>query len=255
VLEFPETLVESLRNEAFHLYDNAFEIMAHGLSLHRHQILSDIDLAQHTEYSREVMAFDLDQIYMSKVKTLYASIVEFISQAQSHLSPEFANNVYDLRGACGNIVQSVKEIKHLRKNMSVNIMSENDDVRREYNRIRTELGMLMRSLDDLRRSGGEGGDILELDDFKVRAEEQNAAAIDTLDTLIRERRITAAAATSLMNDLDYARNVVWNLAEMGAILFGAHDANEHAAALLVALDADDIEDMAADAPETCEPET
>lgn len=255
VVEFPETLLEALRNEALHLYDNAFEIMAHGLSLHRHQILSDIDLTQHTEYSREVMAFDLDQIYMSKVKTLYASIVEFISQAQSHLPPEFANNVYDLRGACGNIVQSVKEIKHLRKNMSVNIRSENDDVRREYNRIRTELGMLMRTLDDLRRSGGEGGDILELDDFKVRAEEQNATAIDTLDTLIRERRITAAAATSLMNDLDYARNVVWNLAEMGAILFGAHDANEHAAALLVALDADDIEDMAADAPETCEPET
>jgi len=250
VVEFPETLLEAVRNEAVHLYDNAFEIMAHGLSLHRHQILSDIDLAQHTEYSREVMDFDLDQVYMSKVKTLYASIVEFISQAQSHLPPEFASNVYDLRGACGNIVQSVKEIKHLRKNMSVNIRSDNDDVRREYNRIRTELGMLMRTLNDLRQSADEGGDILELDDFKVRAEEQNVAAIDTLDTLIRERRITAAAATSLMNDLDYARNVVWNLAEMGAILFGAHDANEHAAALLVALDADDIEDMAADAPET-----
>ena len=250
VIEFPETLLEALRNEAFHLYDNAFEIMAHGLSLHRHQILSDIDLEQHTEYSREVMDFDLDEVYMSKVKTLYASIVEFISQAQSHLPPEFASNVYDLRGACGNIVQSVKEIKHLRKNMSANITSDNEDVRREYNRIRTELGMLMRTLNDLRQSADEGGDILELDDFKVRAEEQNVAAIDTLDTLIRERRITAAAATSLMNDLDYARNVVWNLAEMGAILFGAHDANEHAAALLVALDADDIEDMAADAPET-----
>ena len=250
VVEFPETLLEAVRNEAVHLYDNAFEIMAHGLSLHRHQILSDIDLEQHTEYSREVMDFDLDEVYMSKVKTLYASIVEFISQAQSHLPPEFASNVYDLRGACGNIVQSVKEIKHLRKNMSVNIRSDNDDVRREYNRIRTELGMLMRTLNDLRQSADEGGDILELDDFKVRAEEQNVAAIDTLDTLIRERRITAAAATSLMNDLDYARNVVWNLAEMGAILFGAHDANEHAAALLVALDADDIEDMAADAPET-----
>ena len=248
VIEFPETLLEALRNEAFHLYDNAFEIMTHGLSLHRHQVLSDIDLAQHTEYSREVMDFDLDQIYMSKVKTLYASIVEFISQAQSHLPPEFASNVYDLRGACGNIVQSVKEIKHLRKNMSANITSDNDDVRREYNRIRTELGMLMRTLDELRHSGDEGGDILELDDFKVRAEEQNATAIDTLDTLIRERRITAALATSLMNDLDYARNVVWNLAEMGGILFGAHDANEHAAALLVALDEDDIENLASDEP-------
>ena len=250
VVEFPETLLEAVRNEAVHLYDNAFEIMAHGLSLHRHQILSDIDLDKHTEYSREVMDFDLDQIYMTKVKTLYAAIVEFISQAQSHLPPEFASNVYDLRNACGNIVQSVKEIKHLRKNMSANIASDNDDVRREYNRIRTELGMLMRTLEELRQSGFENGDILELDEFKVRAEEQNATAIDTLDTLIRERRITAVQATSLMNDLDYARNVVWNLAEMGGALFGAHDADDHAAALLVALDEDDIENLATDEPKT-----
>jgi len=246
VIEFPETLLEAVRNEAIHLYDNAFEIMAHGLSLHRHQILSDIDLAQHTEYSREVMDFDLDEIYMSKVKTLYAAIVEFISQSQNQLPPEFASNVYELRNACGDIVQSVKEIKHLRKNMSVNITSDNDDVRREYNRIRTELGMLMRTLHELRQSGFEDSDILELDDFKVRAEEQNAAALDTLDTLIRERRITATLGTSLMNDLDYARNVVWNLAEMGGVLFGVHDANEHAAALLVALDEDDIADLADD---------
>lgn len=249
VIEFPETLVEALRNETIHLYDNAFEVMAHGLSLHRHQILSDIDLAQHTEYSREVMDFDLDQIYMSKIKTLYAAIVEFISRAQNQLPPDFASSVYDLRQACGNIVQSVKEIKHLRKNMSVNIKSENDDVRREYNRIRTELGMLMRTLDELRHSESLDGDILDLDHFKVQAEEQNATAIDTLDTLIREQRITATLGTSLMNDLDYARNVVWNLAEMGGILFGVNDADENAAALLVALDADDIEDMACDEPE------
>jgi len=249
VIEFPETLVEALRNETVHLYDNAFEVMAHGLSLHRHQILSEIDLAQHTEYSREVMDFDLDQIYMSKVKTLYAAIVEFISKAQSHLPPEFASSVYDLRAACGNIVQSVKEIKHLRKNMSINIKSDNDDVRREYNRIRTELGMLMRTLDELRHSDSLDGDILDLDHFKVQAEEQNTVAIDTLDTLIREQRITATLGTSLMNDLDYARNVVWNLAEMGGVLFGAYDAEENAAALLVALDEDDIEDMTSEKPE------
>ncbi|HEY9079886.1 Na/Pi symporter [Magnetovibrio sp.] len=243
VIEFPETLLEAVRNETIHLYDNAFEIMAHGLSLHRHQILSDIDLAQHTEYSREVMNFDLDQIYMTKVKTLYAAIIEFISQAQNQLPPDFANNLYELRHACGNIVQSVKEIKHLRKNMSINIVSENDDVRREYNRIRTELGQLMRTIDALRQPDGESADVLDLDDFKVRTEEQSTASINTLDSLIRERRITATAGTSLMNDLGYARNVIWNLAEMGAILFGARDSHDHAAAMLVALDEDDIDDM------------
>lgn len=244
VVEFPETLLEAVRNEAIHLYDNAFEVMAHGLSLHRHEILSDIDLEQHTQNSREVMDFDLDHVYLTKVKSLYSAIVEYISRVQNQLPTDNASDIYDLRRACGNIVQSVKDTKHLRKNMSINIVSDNPDIRREYNLIRAQLGMLMRTLDELRGGETDEIDLLDLDDFKIQAEQDNIAANGTLDTLIRTQRIPAAVGTSLMNDLDYARNVVWNLTEMGSILFGARDANEHAATLLVALDQDDIEDLA-----------
>lgn len=246
VVEFPETLLEAVRNEAIHLYDNAFEIMAHGLSLHRHDILSDIDLEQHTQHSREVMDFDLDQVYLTKVKSLYSAIVEYISRVQNQMPADYASEIYDLRRACGNIVQSVKDTKHLRKNMSLNISSDNADIRREYNLIRAQLGMLMRTLDELRDGETDEIDLLDLDDFKIQVEQDNIAANGTLDTLIRTQRIPAAVGTSLMNDLDYARNVVWNLTEMGSILFGAHDANEHAATLLVALDQDDIEDLASE---------
>ena len=39
VLEFPETVLSSLKKEVWHLFDSAFEIMAHGMNLHRTEIL------------------------------------------------------------------------------------------------------------------------------------------------------------------------------------------------------------------------
>jgi len=42
--DIPDTAIESVRKETFHLYENSFAIIAHGLSLHRHDILSDRDM-------------------------------------------------------------------------------------------------------------------------------------------------------------------------------------------------------------------
>ncbi|MBF0249882.1 MAG: Na/Pi cotransporter family protein, partial [Alphaproteobacteria bacterium] len=244
VVEFPETLLEAVRNEAIHLYDNAMEILAHGLSLHRHHIHSDVDLEEWTRKDRTVFEFDLDTIYMRKVKVLFAAIVEYISRIQNQLPPEYANDIYELRKACGDIVQGVKDVKHLRKNMSLYVKSDNEDIRREYNRLRVVLGQMMRTVDLVRQDGDF--DALDLDDFKLAMESDNAAANGTLDALIRDRRITAVMATSLMNDIDYARDLVWNLSEVGAVLFGARDQEDRAAEMLIALDQDDIEDMASD---------
>lgn len=42
--ELPDTAIAAVRKESIHLYNNAFAIIAHGLSLHRHDILSENDL-------------------------------------------------------------------------------------------------------------------------------------------------------------------------------------------------------------------
>lgn len=243
VVDFPETLLEAVRNESIHLYDNALEIIAHGLSLHRSDINSNMDLKHLVNSSRRVMDFDLDALYMSKVKVLFSAIIDFISRMQNQLPPEYANDIYDLRRACGNIVQSVKDVKHLRKNMSTYIPSENEDIRREYNRIRRNIGELLRLLNEIRTEDPEHADLFDLDEFKLRMEQNNSAANGKLDKLIRKERISAIMGTSLMNDIDYARSVVWSLTEVGSVLFGARDMDEHAAEMLIALDQDDIEQL------------
>ena len=57
VMDFPETLLEAVRKETVHLYDNAFEIIAHGLNLHRTEILTAKDLEKLINNDREIHDF------------------------------------------------------------------------------------------------------------------------------------------------------------------------------------------------------
>jgi len=244
--DFPETLLEAVRQEAIHLYNNAFEIMAHGLNLDRSVIVSRADLGEYVATNRKLIEIDLERTYNNKVKALYASILEFISKAQTDLPPDLAARLYELRDACLGIVTCVKEIKHLRKNISTYTRSDNEDIRREYNKFRIQVAEVMREIDILEGGDEEDRDILALDEFKVAIAEDNIIATGVMDTLIREGRITATMATSLMNDLGYARNAIWHLTDVAKALFGARDEQSKEAEELMSLTEDDVNEMHAD---------
>jgi len=241
--DFPETLLEAVRHETAHLYDNAFNIMANGLNFQRSVILSEIDLDAHAENNRKLIEFDLDAAYNHKVKSLYADILEFISKAQTQLPPDFAERLFELRDSCIGIVASVKGIKHLRKNISNYTRSGNRDIRREYNNLRVQIAEVMREIALLEETTDEDRDIFALDEFKVTFDDGNIIATGKLDTLIRDERITAVMATSLMNDLGYAREAVWHLIEVAKALYGAKDALSKEAETLISLTEDDLNEM------------
>ena len=71
-----------MQKELFHPYDNASEVLAHGISLSRTDLLSEKELDQIVRESRQVMHIDIDEHYSLNVKSLYAAIVEFNSHAQ-----------------------------------------------------------------------------------------------------------------------------------------------------------------------------
>ena len=246
VIDFPETLLESVRNELLHLYDNALEVMAHGLSLHRTMIHSERDIRAATQGNREVMEFDLDALYENKVKVLYAAILDFISRAQTSLPTPFADQLYELRHAARLIVQSVKQVKHLRKNVTGYVRSDNPHIRREYNILRIQIAMVMRELNRLRLENEEERDTLDLDQFKVTIEEESGVTNGTLDALIRDQKISAHMGSSLMNDHGYARDVVWNLVDLGQALFGPKDLSDREVDEMVALDETDVDEIMAE---------
>ena len=245
VMDFPETLLEAVRNETIHLYDNAFEIIAHGINLHRSQILTADDLDELINNDREILDFNLDSVYERKVKALYAKILEFISRAQGEIPPEFSDQLFGLRQACRQIVMTVKEIKHLRKNITRYMVDDDEDIRREYNALRIQLATLIRDIEELRSADEDDRNIIDLDAHRVAIDEESSVVNGELDQLIRKGEITSVMGTSLINDHGYARDAIWNLTDIARTLFGSRDISEMEAEELIGLDQEDLESMAA----------
>lgn len=243
VLEFPETLLEAVRNETIHLYDNAVEIIAHGLNLHRTWIFGSDDLERLVNDQLGMMSFDLDTVYERKVKLLYAKILEFITRAQGDVPPEFADALYALRQTCRQIVMTVKDTKHLRKNITRYMQDEDEDIRREYNDLRVQIASLLREINELRHTDEDERNIIDLDAYRIAVDEESTVTSGRLDDLIREGRITPVMATSLMNDHSYVHDSVWQLTDIARTLFGSKDMADMEAEELIGLDDDDVDDL------------
>ena len=243
VLEFPETLVSTLRKEIAYLYDNATEIISHGISLHRHDIYSDQDLNTHVERDTNVMDLNIDEVYSVRVKSLYSKIIEYISRAQSDISSEYSNIVHELRMAAQNISRAIKDIKHLQKNITFYLKSNNQYMRREYNNYRLKIAGVLRLIHQI-REGIEGVDVFDLDELKTDAMADNCVNNGTLDELIRSKKITPEMATSLMNDCAYMEDIVKNLTNSGRILFGEKGVDETLAQEMLRLDENELKAIA-----------
>ncbi len=242
-IELPDTAIEAVRMETLHLYDNAFEIISHGLSLHRHDILSDTDMDEIVESSVKVIPIDIDARYETSVKGLYSEIVSFISRAQTNMTSDQADELFALRAAGRDIVEAIKDTKHMQKNMSLYIASDNEFIRAEYNKIRAYLGSVLRRLADVQAHGDDPTAIFSLDTMKVEMKENDSTVNGMLEKLIREEKITPLMATSLMNDASYANDVTRDLLQMGEVLFATGDLSMKAAERMILLDEDDVEEM------------
>jgi len=244
VIELPDTAIEAVRKETLHLYDNAFAIIAHGLSLHRHDILSDKELDDVVKKESKVMPIDIDEEYNKNVKGLYSAIVNFISRANLNMTPEQSDELFRLRAAGRDIVEAIKDTKHMHKNLKEYIVSDNDDIRAEYNSIRVQLGEVLRRLGEARNEPDDPTTVLSLDAIRLQMEESDSTANGILEVLIRENRITPQMATSLMNDSAYAYDVAKNLVQMGEVLFSSHDPEQREIDSELALNEEETEQMA-----------
>lgn len=242
-IELPDTAIEAVRKETLRLYDNAFAIISHGLSLHRHDILSDTDLGQVVKQSRRPMEIDLDFEYNATIKGLYSEIVDFISRAQVSMNEQQANELFALRAAGRDIVEAIKDTKHMHKNLSQYIRSDNASIRDEYNKIRVQLAEVLRRLHEAGADPEDSSTVLSFDALKVELEENDSTRNGMLESLIRHERITPAMATSLMNDAAYAYDVARNLVRMGEVLFSSGDLDMKQAEREIALTEDELEEV------------
>jgi len=246
-IEFPETVLKALKKEVWHLFDSAFELMAHGINLHRTEILTSPDLKKTIDNDREVHEFDLDELYESKVKVLYSAIVDFISNSQANMPSDFSEEMFRLRKAAGEIVECVKHIKHLRKNATKYMLSDNEHIRNEYNILRYQIAMILREIYRVRDDEDIDHSIaiLEMDELKAEIQSAHADLDVRVTGILRDDRITPTMATSLLNDFNYVDETSRHLLDTVQALLFSHSDLVAEAAQEVMLDEDEIEKASA----------
>ena len=212
--EFPQTMESALRKEVLHLYENAVELILHGLNLHRQQIFRTDDIAKTVRNSRTAFDLDLGESYERRVKTLYSAILDFTTRVGGKRLPDdIAASIYSLRDVSTVIVQTVKSVKHLRKNILRYTTRPQGKATELYDGLRTEIARIVVEIRNLGAAEPEARSALWLDQERAQIEENARSTTRRVEALIRSGAVNANVATSFLNDSAYAYDAMRGLIE------------------------------------------
>jgi phosphate:Na+ symporter len=249
-LEIRDAAVEAVEKESIRLYDLATNIITDGLSIQRDALESEEKLKYVLKASTAVIDEDIDDLYERKLKALYGAIVEYVIRSKGgYAKGRMREELNGIRQAGQHVIEAVKGVKHLRKNLIKSLQSDDPTIRKEYDRLRKLVLKIMRDIDVVRKTDIDSESVLPLDRLKLEIEEKTRQFSEGLDTLIRKERIDVHTATSLMNDISYCRNICWDLVEAGSVLFSKSLPDDRDAKRSVSLGEHEIAEMMADADE------
>jgi phosphate:Na+ symporter len=218
MLDMPGAALEASRRELLRLFRRVFSLIAQVLNYEPGR-LRRLGTVEYLEAPPEsVRAVDADDLYLRNIKPLHGLILDFL--ARLPVQGKRAQQLVMLRVASQQLVEAVKDAKHLQKNLVRYLGSGNPHLRNEYLGLRRNLGYLLSRLDH-RAADPEPKDDLELElaELSGRIEQSDVVANGRLDELIRQRSITAEQATSLMNDSAYGYRISKNLLAMARACF------------------------------------
>lgn len=239
-LELPSTAMASIVSETRHLYENVTEIIAHGLNLKRHNIFSSMPLDEVIKDSYSQSPVSVDDYYHKKIKGIYGEIIDFATKAQSNMQPSDVEILYKIKLANRDLVEAVKDTKHLQKNLLKYTVSDNVHIKEQYDKIRKDLAELLRDVNIIATTKELDVKLSLLSKAKVHTEKYDILANGILDNLIRKSLITNEMATSLMNDSAYAYNIGSNIISMAQSMFSKINMSDESVHDEISLDQEDV---------------
>ncbi|MFC4633837.1 Na/Pi cotransporter family protein [Dokdonia ponticola] len=228
VMKYPETLIVSLVNESKYLYENAiFEIVTHGLNIHREDIKSDLRAKKIVKQSKEDFKADVRDMYYRKVKSIYGEIIRYATTGQSTLQVTKSQNdrISQIKIANRLMVEIIRDVRELNRNVSQYLFSENKHMVKEYNKFRKKLVKVLRVIYLFRTQEETGREqyYAKLLKLKNEAKEARNQSSKSIDKLIRENLITVDMASSLVNDNDNVNDIIKHLIEVAEFLYVEKD--------------------------------
>lgn len=220
VMQIPASAMEALRKETIHLYDKSLEALVHAMNLHRREIFSDKEIPELVELSNATMNVDVDRIYQDEIKNIYSEILRYSSQTQAFMDEDNNNKVYELKLTARSIVEMVKDVRELQKNLNYFIKTKNNYMINEYNKLRREIVTILRRIQQIRDSEYDSAEIMtELEVLKEKANDNERILNQGIDKLIRDNKIDPKMAASLINDVGFMHSICKKLLKVAAVLW------------------------------------
>jgi phosphate:Na+ symporter len=226
VLKYPETLIASLVDESKYLFKRAiFEIVAHAMSIHREDIKSDLKIKTVVKQSKKDMHIDVEQLYFNKVKTIYGEIIRYATIGQSSLKLTEKQNrqISEIKIANRKMVEILKDVKEIGRNVSFYLNSDNKYIRKEYYRFRKKIVKVLRVIYFFRKQEDNEQLYPLLLTLKNEAKKEIHHSNESINKLIRDNVITANMASSLINDNDNVNDLINKLIIVAELLYGGKD--------------------------------
>ena len=226
VLKFPDATISALIKETKYLYKNAvFEIVSHALNIHREDIISGIKIKKIIKKSTKNFNIDVEDLYYKKFKSIYGEILRYATTAQNDLklTKKHNNSITDIKIANRKMVEIIKDVRELNKNLTMSLTLDNKDLLDEYNNFRKKITQVLRVIYLFRTEEHSDKYAEKLDDLKKKAKDNIRQSNKSIDKLIRKNLISAEMASSLFNDNTNVNDMIKKLIEVAELLYGNKD--------------------------------
>jgi len=240
-LEFGDTALEAMRKETSRIYDKSISVIAKGLSLDKADILSDTKLKQVLKEHDKAVDFDIDDVYEHEIKSLSSATIDYSNRLPN--DSIIAKQVSRIRIANQSILIALKNVNHLQKNMLQYIDSDNPHISSEYNHLRQRIAKVIRRLENIRSEEISATSILSLDALKLTLEKNVGLLHKRMNLLIQEGHISSDMTISLMNDSQYAYNIIDNLIQVNHSCLKSEMSSDTEAEHMISLNSEEIDSV------------
>ena len=202
-LNYPITAIKALRDESKYVLEGpVFEIMAHAINVHREDIKSDFKAKKLVKESTKIIEVNINEVYYNKVKHIYGLILEYATQIGIlfSLSKNVSTELNQIRLANRHVVLAIKGAEELQGNIDKYMLSDNEHIKKQYNRLRRKMVQVLRAIYLNKIEDGIQAYLTKFAVLREKVSENDVLIDGTLDHLIRDGLITSEMALSLAND-------------------------------------------------------
>lgn len=208
-----DTASRAVVQELQHLGRLSLEVICHALYQPISQLSSrQLDEARLNARPSEFECLDAEELYQRHIKGVYSDLLGFMSRLDISMDEEHQQFWMTCQVVALQLVDAVKDAKHLQKNMVRYLKDDHSFVHNHYLELRRHLLWVLRQVreigqldlpDDVWRS--------RLDWMEAQAAKFDADFRHRIFSEVRSQQLDHLQASSLMNDLGYSSRITQSL--------------------------------------------